>query len=443
MKFGFSPWEHDFLESGSKHVFAFGNICWTPVQFVAVFVAMSFVSDTKETCLFWRNQGAGTKAYFRRWVDGKDRWLSLGELPLEAARERVRHLKQLHDLNLFDAKIGLVSRRSDVCSFGELFKAYAIYAKGVSIDESSVVGNRRCMVLILRRVKGAGFDVEHARVSLFNVQLLRDFSAAYVAARREFCEEKNLSVEQTHEKMESVQRTIRSTVKQARSLFCKAALCSSAYAKLNLPDMGDVMRFSVGATTVVPYEAPSAQVVSGIAMDVSALKEANAGLWLAFNLEVNAGFRRRSAGHARWDWFVDHGRDVKGERWVDLRVGVAKGGKSIVRFDAALYDEMVSLRKSVAVYGPHVVEKVEGAEYILPGDTFKERDAVCGTLVPWLRERGLDRRQPNHELRKLYGDRKYSEHGAEEAQRALGHSDSKLTSKVYASARARKSLRVF
>lgn len=404
---------------------------------------MNLKADKKEKGLSWSTTASGTKiAYFRQQLNGKEKWQSLGELSINDAREKVRYLRKLHALNLLNEKLGLISKRSSVCSFEELFKAYDTYCKGIKIDKRTVTNNKGCASLILRRVKGQNFDVHKAHVSLFNTQLLRDFSAKSVAERKRVCEEKKLPEEQTRKKMDSVQRTIKSTVQQARSLFAKEALCSTAYSKLTLPNMEDVMKLSIGTTTVVPYQAPSSQVINRIARDAATLKETNPKLWLAFNLEVNAGLRRGSARNARWDWFVDHGKDPKGERWIDLRVSVAKGGESIVRFDATLFDEMAALKKSAKVYGTQIMEK-KGPEFILPGDTSAERDAICKALVPWLRERGLDKRQPNHELRKLYGDRKYSEHGAEEAQRALGHSDSKLTSKVYASARARKSLRVF
>jgi hypothetical protein len=45
-------------------------------------------------------------------------------------------------------------------------------------------------------------------------------------------------------------------------------------------------------------------------------------------------------------------------------------------------------------------------------------------------------------MRKWYGDEKFTQHGATEAQRALGHSSSRLTSKVYAQNRSTRALRV-
>jgi hypothetical protein len=252
-------------------IFVFVFFCLILVKFVEQRVEMNLKADKKEKCLSWATHPSGIKiAYFRKRIDGRDKWLSLGELSIKDAREKVRHPRQLHALNLLNEKLGLVAKRSDVSSFEDLFRAYDAYCAGIKID-SRTVDNKGCVALILRRVKGGGFDVPKARVSLFDVQLLRDFSAKSVAARKRVCEEKNLPEEQAREKMESVQRTIKSTVQQVRSLFARNALASSAYAKLNLPDMGDVMRLSIGASTVMPYEPPPAQVLDRIAKDAAAL----------------------------------------------------------------------------------------------------------------------------------------------------------------------------
>lgn len=388
-------------------------------------------SDEKVKRLWWRSAKDGSKtAYFRWRINGRDGWKKIGQLAPADAREAVKKLHRALELEAFNERFGFGSKCADVSTFGELFAAYDAYCAGIDIAATTVKNNKSSMALIVRRVKGASFDVKSARVSVFNEQLIRDFSARTIELRKAECEEDKLPVEDARKRLDSAQRTIKSTVQQARSLFAETALQSSAYAKLVLPDMTKVMKLIVGLSTLRTYEAPAADVVARIARDAAALKETDPGLWLAFNLEVNAGLRRGSARWARWDWFTVAEADAKGVPVVvDLRVGVAKGGQSVVRFDAGLYREMLALRPA-------------GAEFVLPGKDGEERDEVLMNLVSWLKARGLDRRQPNHELRKIYGDRKYSEHGAEEAQRALGHSDPKLTSKVYAAARSRRALRV-
>jgi len=392
---------------------------------------MAFVSDSKEMCLLWRSCKSGVKsAYFRKRIGGRDKWQALGELPIEDARALVRKLRQAAAIGDIERRLGFASQKEGVSSFRELFAAYDAYSAGVDIDPNTVKNNKNSVGLILRRVLGDGFDVEGARVSVFSAQLLRDFAARSIARRKVACAE--LPVEVARERLESAQRTIKSTVQQARSLFARAALQSSAYARLSLPDLREVMELIVGASTVKAYEPPAAGVVERIARDAVGLRESNRGMWLALMLEVNGGLRRGSAVLARWDWFTVVEADGKGVPVaVDLRVGVAKGGRSVLRFDAGLYRDMVAFKGDGG-----------GEVFVLPGESEVERLGVCAGLVAWLKERGLDRRQPNHELRKLYGDRKYSEHGAEEAQRALGHSDAKLTSRVYAAARAKRALRV-
>jgi integrase len=211
---------------------------------------------------------------------------------------------------------------------------------------------------------------------------------------------------------------------------------SRAYAALRLDDLPGLpaaLKVSLGESSTKPYEPLPDGTLEHIGREAAALKAANPALWLAFQLEINAGLRRGSVVFARWDWFFDRGAGIDGERWIDLGIRVAKGRNYTVRIDPAWHDELLAVRAAGG----------GGADYILPGKTEAERDAVCTALVPWLRERGFAaRRQPNHELRKLYGNAKYSLHGPSEGQRALGHSTPVLTSTVYSAARTLMALRV-
>lgn len=238
-----------------------------------------------------------------------------------------------------------------------------------------------------------------------------------------------MTEEEKQKKLESTQRTIKSTVQQARALFSREARSSKGYDSLTLPDLTDVMNMTIGSSTIVAYDPPDQEVLDKIAKALSTLKKEHPEMWLAFNLEVNGGLRRSSARAAKWEWFKIIG---KNPLTVDLHVEIAKGNKSTLRFDSNLYTEMSTMKGEEG-----------GSTYILPGKDDAERDLICEKLAVWLRKIGLNKRMPNHELRKLYGDQKYIHHGAEEAQRALGHSDPKLTSTVYSSSRARKALRVF
>ena len=392
---------------------------------------MKLISDSKEPCLYWYTTLSGARvAYFRKMIRGHAHQRSLGEIAPADAREVARKLRREVSLDDLTVRLGFASRRSDLSTLGAVFAAYEAYCRGIVIGERTVIENMGSLKRIVRTVHGGGFDVDAARVSVFDAALLREFSARMLAARKAECGA--LPAEEARARIDSAQRTIKSTVQQARSLFARGALQSSAYAKLVLPEreqMDALMQLKLGMSTLKAYDPPAPEVVARITGDAAALKGENLGMWRALNLEGNGGLRRGSAVAARWDWFVDAGADAEGARIVYLCVNVAKGGRSKVRFDAGASAELLATKK-------------EGEVFVLPGETPEAREAVCVSLVDWLKARGLNRRQPNHEMRKLFGDKMYSTHGATETQRALGQSTPVLASKVYAEARSSKAVRV-
>ena len=390
----------------------------------------TMTADEKERNLAWRPTSDGRKiAYLRMKLGGRDRWQSLGEISPEDARSMVRRLRRDNNLEQLEKRFDMAARRSDVCTIDDLFSAYDTWAAGVDIAKPTVEKNKQCMELVLRTSLGAAYNETTTKVSAFDVDACRAYSSRTIEQRKADAIAHNWDPEKLKDKMASAQRTIRSTVRQARSLFSKEPMSSVAYRDLVIPDMTAVMKLVIGESSLVSYKRPPQAVLERIAHDAAALKITAPAMWLAMQLEVNIGLRRSSARQAKWEWFQERGVDRDNMPWVECYVGVAKGGESWVRIDYALYEELLAFR-------------AEGQIYILPGKEEKDRDQVLADLVGWLRERGLDTRMPNHELRKWYGDTKYSEHGASEAQNALGHSDSKLTSKVYASKRSIRSVRV-
>lgn len=380
-------------------------------------------ADSKQKNLYWR----GEYAYFRKKMPtGADKWQSLGRLAPDPARGLVKHLVEKLTLEDLQKKLGLIGR-SSFAKLHQVLHAYDQYTAGADIGETAVAENKAALRRILSTVHGERFDVLGADLGQLTPQLLTDYSAAMVRERKARAIAEKWDEEKTKLQLARVQRTIGSTVQHARSLFSKDALASRPYRDLELPDLSAFMAARVGSSTVVAYDPPPAQVLEAIAAATPALKAQDPAAWLALQLEVNGGLRRGSAALAKWDWFIERG---PGE--VDLAVRVAKGGNSLVRFDWELYQEMKALRQDLT-------------EYIVPGADDEARQCAFDRLLVWLRARGLETEKylkPNHSMRKWYGDEKFTQHGATEAQRALGHSSSRLTSKVYAQNRSTRSLRV-
>jgi integrase len=397
-------------------------------------------ADPKQKNLSW----LGEYAYIRKKMpDGSVHKKSLGRLAPDDARRIVKQLVQKMSAEELQIKLGLIARRTTAATIGEIIQAYDEYTAGIEIDPETVIGVKRALLRILRTVKSETFDALGARSDLLNEALVLDYSAAMIAARKEKGQAETWDQERLEHELGKVQRTIHSTVQQARSMFSVDARKSKPYRRLELPDLTSFLEARVGSSTLIAYRPPAAEILEKIRQGVPALKLSDPAAWLAMQLEVNAGLRRGSAALAKWDWFVERG----GEE-VDLDVRVAKGGKSLVRFDWALYQEMKALRQDL---GEYIVPGLDPAklqqlpELERAAADHDARQEVFDRLLAWLRACGLDNetcRKPNHELRKWFGDQKFTQHGAAESQNSLGHSTPNLTTTAYSSRRSVKSLRV-
>jgi integrase len=307
------------------------------------------LKDGKEPCLVWRTWGDGRKtAYYRQIISGRERRKSLGELAPDDARALVRKLRRAASLDDIERRLGFAREvEKPVARVAELLAAYDSHCAGADLEARTAHETKNAFLLILRRALDGGCAPEAAPLTAFTVELLREFAARTFSARRERCRRLGLDTEQTREALASCQRTIRSTVRQARSLFSREAMQSRAYAALGLdglPGLPAALGVSLGESSTKPYDPLPAGTVERIGREAAALKTANPALWLAFQLEINAGLRRGSVVAARWDWFADRGAGIDGGRWIDLCVRVAKGRNYTLRIDPAWYDELLAVR---------------------------------------------------------------------------------------------------
>lgn len=397
-------------------------------------------ADPKQENLSWR----GEFAYLRKkQPGGTEQWKSLGKLAPEDARRIVKHMIQKLNATELQIKLGMIARRSSAATIGEVIKAYDHYTAGVDIDPATVHSCKNRLRLLVRSVKGDTFDVDSAPVDILNELLVRQYSAAVIIDRKAQAKLEQWDAEKYEAKLAQAQRTIRSTVQQARSIFSADARKSPPYRALDLPDLTEFLEVKVGESTLVAYDPPPAAVLERIRQDVPALKLEDPAAWLAMQLEVNGGLRRGSAVQAKWDWFNEHP-----DKTVDLAVRRAKGGHSLLRFDWDLFQDMKATRQDLGEYvvpGMDPAKLAQLPEKERPEADLKVRQVVFDRLLEWLRARGLDKdscRMPNHALRKWFGDTQYQEHGATAAQNALGHSTAKLTSTVYSQRRTKHAVRV-
>lgn len=394
-------------------------------------------------------------------VDGRDRWVALGTQDKAAAEQAAQLLRQTAqnermrqrlgmppaaDDGLIE-KLGMLRQRSECATIGDVFAAFDEANRGRDIKERSAENAKSSLRHIVRLVKGSTFDVDGARCSILTPELLVD----YEAARRRLRKEVEIPAaiakakadgapiasepEFIKKQLDACQTTIKSTINQARSVFAVELLQTESYRKLKIPDLAAFRAKSVEGTTVKSYRRPAAEVLAAIRDGAAELKLQDPGAWLALQLEANGGLRRGSAADALWDWFAvtDPERQL-----VQLQCSRAKGNETDNAFPWDRYQEMVALR----TLRQEQEQLKDPPPFVLPGATRDERDQCCERLLVWLRARGLDRRLPNHELRKWAIDQRRAEHGLDDAQSFAGHSDQKLTAKAYSRGRSEKVLRV-
>ncbi len=385
-------------------------------------------SDSKEKNLYWR----GDAATFRLklpGIDGREIWESFGAVSPDVARLLTKKKRrELLDTWALE-KHKLIVPEQRLSTFLELYDAYKSWAAGARIADRTVRENENALRRFVR--EAAGEAAEEGSLDILTPQLITRYEAARLTIVKAEAKKSEWTPEQLERALDQAQTTVASTLRQARSVFSRKARSSDAYRKLKLPATLDAfMAHAVDGSSLKNYERPDAAIVKKVLGAIPALRQTDPAMWLAAMVEINAAARRSTAVNSRWDWFVDEGRvcPLTEKPLVSFRVQVAKGNRSAPVVFRDMYEEMLAARG-------------DARPYIVPGDTEKDRQEVFTRLVKFLRELGLDRRQPNHELRKLYTDDMLDTHGENAALAATGHSDARML-RAYTQRRGKFALRL-
>ena len=370
--------------------------------------------------IVWRNGWAS----YRLTTDGKQRWIALGTQDkdvAEAAADSIRRTVQAERIRSrleaagirtnvagneqLATRIGLLRTRTDVATFDEIETAYLADVAGRTIKPRSAGSAVSSLRLVVATVKGAGVDVGGLRATVLTAELLHDYEAAKIATAKE----------EGPAALERALTTAASTITQARAVFCDEALQGAHMRQLKLPDLAAFKKFSAkGSTRKVRVEIDDA-TLERLRVASDDLWFQSPARWLAFALCCGVGLRRGEAKRARWDWV----RQIRGT-WVIYLVtsadGAPKGNEHKKEIKPSLWQDICEVRGT--------------GDYIIPGTTEDDRDAVLGENVQWLRAFGFEMDKPNHELRAIYLQALDRVHGRAAAQLGGGHSD-KRTTEVY------------
>ena len=380
-------------------------------------------ADSELSNLWWRPRADGVEvAYIRQRVAGRDTWKSLGIVEPRVARDLVRAELRARGNESLMIKLGVGVETKRLSTVGEVIEAYRKFWAGTRKDPQTGENNISRLMQLLKAGGGAG---ERDSISAWCADTVRAFETSKVQKVRARAVAERWDAEMLEVRMTSAMRSVWGVFRQAKSIFSREALASAQFRALILPeDLDATTRLRVGDRSMPEYSRPAAAVVAAVMEGIAGLRSADPAMFLAAMMEILTGARVGTAAEAKWSWFVAHGAvdATSGRPLVAFEIRLAKGGLSVVQ----LYMEDVEQLRAA---------RVGGGDFIVPGTDATARREVFTRLQAWLRLRGLDRRQPNHELRKLFADTVNKIHGWEKASNLLGHSDLKLK-KHYAEAGA-------
>lgn len=357
----------------------------------------------------------GSNWFLRIKINGRETLKTLQTPDRELAAKRAAKLRAELTAGNWDVLLE-VGRPRSWSTLGAVIAAYRAYCDGADVTPRTVRENISCLLRIVRAVKGQAFDAEAARADLLTADLVRDYQAALIAAAKPA----------GPVAIDKAKTTAQSTARQARSLFSRRALASAPYRDLLLPDLSGFLTAPLERGERRAFREPSPEIMAKTLKAVAALRQQNPARWLALVLAANLGLRRGEAVAARWDWVTTRTLPTEDGGTVTTHV------MEIIKrddFDPKGTERRVSIHPEVWA---GILELREPSAYILPGTTPAARAVLFRENAAWLRKLGWEENKPNHALRKLFGSEFATRHGLYAAQSALGHSDPRLTSQIYA-----------
>lgn len=285
------------------------------------------------------------------------------------------------------------------CTIGDLL---AKYLEAVSFDGVPSMETARNNAQALRKIVSDALGIEPDKVDsrstdVLTAELLEDWARMKIDP-----------VKDDREAADSARRSVRSYIRQARSVFKRTV--TRCYRNLSLPNMTEFLR-------VLPCSDPAVvrQEYTPLELEIlekrgAELKGAADDLYLVWLLGFNLALRAGEMAAARWSWFMEsdgirqiHVCDRPAEGFY------AKGFAGWVPVHDDVWAEIQRLRRP-------------GDEYILPGGNDTNRyDLVNRTFATWMRAQGWTRRHCSHELRAYRGDKWRKELGADVCQDWMRH----------------------
>lgn len=344
--------------------------------------------------------------YFRKEIHGVQIFQSLHTKSKTVARDRAKGIEAKARAKQFDA-VAAVRTRNGSPTCEEIVKIYKVVAKARGNKHDTIRNN--CAKF--RAVVGVEGDWKQVRLH----QLDRKTVKKYVDSK--------VPIDPTPEALGRWKRTIKSTLRQARSIFSDWALEEYEDRGHHIPDISGFMKSegvsSKGVAKI--YVRPHPDMEKMILDACAGLERSNFDLYTVFLLVYSLGLRAGEAAHAKVDWL-----HTRNGQW-NMRIPVN-----------ALYSPKGARDRFLPVHPDVVLPLLKSAGrnrtgYFLAGDYPTTRyNLVTDDFSTWMHKLGWPRLKCAHELRALMGCRWYTEQGAEIAQLLLGHTSMQTTCQFYA-----------
>ncbi len=218
----------------------------------------------------------------------------------------------------------------------------AVYKEKAIGQRETIRNNSSSMLLIIRTASGKEVDPEKVSLSDLTETLVTQFQDAM---RLRYCQEAKPNDTDQRIARERADRSSRSIVRQARSLFNRTTDILRHYkeAEITIPDtiqgfMGQKLR---GKSTKREYLAPDDKVIAAAFSEIEKLRDLDPNVYQAFWLAVGAGLRKGEIRRVRWDHVIE--RD--GTWWISG--GLGKDGNRIeVPFQSRAIEKLMPFRKT-------------------------------------------------------------------------------------------------